>query len=104
MAKEKETKAKAAKKTTKTTKKAESKAVKKVVKEKKTKDSMLYDEDDIESLDSIKARLLKKAKADGGEIEQAEIQDAISFLDLDDKDVDDLINYFKSNSISIICN
>ena len=102
MAKEKETKAAAAKKTTKTTKKAESKAVKKTVKEKKVKDVMLDDDDDIESLDSIKARLLKKAKADGGEIEQAEIQDAISFLDLEDKDVDELINYFKSNNINVI--
>ena len=102
MAKEKETKAKTAKKTTKTTKKEESKTAKKVVKEKKVKDAILDDDEDIESLDSIKARLLKKAKADGGEIEQAEIQDAISFLDLDDKDVEDLINYFKANKINVI--
>ena len=102
MAKEKETKAKATKKSAKTTKKAESKAVKKVVKEKKVKEAVLDDDEDIESLDTIKARLLKKAKADGGEIEQAEIQDAISFLDLEDKDVDDLINYFKSNNINVI--
>ena len=100
MAKEKVTETK---KTTKTTKKATSKAVKKVVKEKKVKSAELSDdEEDIESLDSIKARLLKKAKADGGEIEQAEIQDAISFLDLEDKDVEDLINYFKSNNINVI--
>ena len=100
MAKKAET---TAKKTTKTTKKAESKAVKKVVKEKKVKAAELDEEDeDIESLDTIKARLLKKAKADGGEIEQAEIQDAISFLDLEDKDVEDLINYFKSNKINVI--
>ena len=100
MAKKAET---TAKKTTKTTKKAESMAVKKVVKEKKVKAAELDEEDeDIESLDTIKARLLKKAKADGGEIEQAEIQDAISFLDLEDKDVEDLINYFKSNKINVI--
>ena len=100
MAKEKVTQTK---KTTKTTKKAESKTAKKVVKEKKVKSSELSDdEEDIESLDSIKARLLKKAKTDGGEIEQAEIQDAISFLDLEDKDVEELINYFKSNNINVI--
>lgn len=100
MAKEKVTQTK---KTTKTTKKAESKTAKKVVKEKKAKTSELSDdEEDIESLDSIKARLLKKAKTDGGEIEQAEIQDAISFLDLEDKDVEELINYFKSNNINVI--
>ncbi|MBR4377478.1 MAG: RNA polymerase sigma factor RpoD [Bacilli bacterium] len=90
-------------KTTKTTKKETSKVVKKVVKEKKVKSAEISEDDeDIESLDSIKARLLKKAKADGNEIEQAEIQDAISFLDLEDKDVDELINYFKSNNINVI--
>ena len=100
MAKEKVTQTK---KTTKTTKKAESKSAKKVVKEKKAKAAEVSDdEEDIESLDSIKARLLKKAKADGNEIEQAEIQDAISFLDLEDKDVEELINYFKSNNINVI--
>ena len=90
------------KKPTKTAKKAESKAVKKVVKEKKVKKESVDDEDAIESLDSIKARLLKKAKTDGNEIEQAEIQDAISFLDLEDKDVEDLIAYFKANNINVI--
>ena len=100
MAKEKETKAK---KSPKTAKKAESKAVKKVVKEKKvTKVANDDDEEAVESLDSIKKRLLKKAKADGNEIEQGEIQDAISFLDLEDKDVEELINYFKSNNINVI--
>ena len=92
-----------AKKATKTTKKAENKTAKKVVKEKKVKTTeVVEDDEDIESLDTIKARLLKKAKADGGEIEQAEIQDAISFLDLEDKDVEELINYFKSNNINVI--
>ena len=100
MAKEKETKAR---KVSKTAKKAESKAVKKVVKEKKPKKVEDDDEEEaVESLDSIKKRLLKKAKADGNEIEQGEIQDAISFLDLEDKDVEDLINYFKSNKINVI--
>ena len=84
-----------AKKATKTTKKAENKTAKKVVKEKKVRTTeVVEDDEDIESLDTIKARLLKKAKADGGEIEQAEIQDAISFLDLEDKDVEELINLF----------
>ena len=105
MAKEKETKAKVAKKAPAkkpAAKKSESKAIKKTVKEKKVVDVSVDDEDDIESLDSIKARLLKKAKADGGEIEQGEIQDAISFLDLEDSDVEELINYFKNNHINVI--
>ena len=100
MAKEKETKAK---KSPKTAKKSESKAVKKVVKEKKVAKVAEEDEEEgIESLESIKKRLLKKAKADGNEIEQGEIQDAISFLDLEDKDVEELINYFKANKINVI--
>ena len=100
MAKEKVT---ATKKTTKTAKKTQSKTAKKVVKERKPKSVEVgEDDEDIESLDSIKARLLKKAKADGGEIEQSEIQDAISFLDIEDKDVEELINYFKSNNINVI--
>ena len=105
MAKEKETKANVTKKAPAkkpAAKKSESKAVKKTVKEKKVVDVAVDEEDDIESLDSIKARLLKKAKADGGEIEQGEIQDAISFLDLEDSDVEELINYFKNNHINVI--
>ena len=100
MAKEKVT---ATKKTAKTAKKTQSKTAKKVVKERKPKSVEVgEDDEDIESLDSIKSRLLKKAKADGGEIEQSEIQDAISFLDIEDKDVEELINYFKSNNINVI--
>jgi len=92
-----------AKKSPKTAKKSESKAAKKVVKEKKVAKVVDEDEEEsIESLESIKKRLLKKAKADGNEIEQGEIQDAISFLDLEDKDVEDLINYFKANKINVI--
>ena len=100
MAKEK---IKKEKKNVKASKKEESKKTKKVVKEKKTKKVETDDdEEEIESLDSIKKRLLKKAKADDNEIEQAEIQEAISFLDLEDKDVEDLINYFKANKINVI--
>jgi len=99
MAKEKLTKAK---KDVKKAKKAESKAVKKALSEKKVKKAEEDEEETIESLDSIKKRLLKKAKADGNEIEQGEIQDAISFLDLEDKDVEELINYFKANKINVI--
>ena len=100
MASKSETKAK---KSPKTAKASESKAVKKVVKEKKVAKVQDDDEEEgIESLESIKKRLLKKAKADGNEIEQGEIQDAISFLDLEDKDVEELINYFKANKINVI--
>jgi len=97
------TQAKVAKKSPKTAKSSESKAVKKVVKEKKVaKVSEEDEEEGIETLEAIKKRLLKKAKADGNEIEQGEIQDAISFLDLEDSDVEELIQYFKDNKINVI--
>ncbi len=100
MAKEKETKAKKAKKEVK---KVDSKASKKPSKAKKEKAStVIDDEEGIETLDSIKKRLLKKAKAEDNEIEQSEIQDAISFLDLEDSDVEELIAYFKDNKINVI--
>ena len=60
------------------------------------------DEDEIETLDSIKKRLLKKAKENENQIEQSEISDATSFLDLTDEDIDDLQNYFKDNGVNVI--
>lgn len=101
MAKEKVTKAKTA---AKDTKKATNKAATKVVKEKKVKKVVSDDEEDndVEGLDSIKKRLLKQAKADGNEIEQSEIQESISHLDLEDKDIEELIEFFKSNKINVI--
>ena len=100
MAKEK---VKASKQSKKEEKKASSNASKKTIKEKASKKEVLdEDEDEIESLDSIKKRLLKKAKTDGGEIEQAEIQEAISFLDLSDEEFEEWINDFTSNKIKVI--
>ena len=100
MAKEKETKAKKVKKEVK---KVDSKAAKKPTKAKKEKASAVVDDEEgIETLDSIKKRLLKKAKAEDNEIEQSEIQEAISFLDLEDSDVEELIAYFKDNKINVI--
>ena len=96
--------AKKAKKAPKEVKKATSKAASKVVKEKKTTKKVTTDneEDEVEGLDSIKKRLLKQAKADGNEIEQSEIQESISHLDLEEKDIDDLIEFFRSNKINVI--
>jgi len=96
-------KAKESKKAAKVEKKSKEKAAKKTIKEKAVKKPLIDDEEEeVESLDSIKKRLLKKAKADGNEIEQAEIQEAISFLDLSDEDVEELINYFVSNKIKVL--
>lgn len=99
-------KEKAAPKAPKTAKKAkpEVKAKKeKPTKAKKVKDSVELDEEDaIESLDSVKKRLLKKAQDDGGEIEQAEIDEAIQKFDMSDEDLEDLMNYFVKKKIKVI--
>ena len=95
MAKEKETKAKKAPKAVKPAKKE---AAKKPAKEKKEKiDLELDGEEAVESLDSIKKRLLKKAKSEGGEIEQSEIQEAISFLDMSDEELEEFMSSLESN-------
>lgn len=105
MAKEEEKKAKKAAKPSKpAAKKAKPAAKKPTKKVSKPKDDVddIDGEDAVESLDSIKKRLLKKAKADGNEIEQAEIDEAVSFLDLTDDDVAGLIEFFRSNKINVI--
>jgi len=76
---------------------------KKPTKARKTKDLVESDEDEeIETLESVKKRLLKKAQNDGGEIEQAEINEAIQKFDMSDEDVEDLINYFVKKKIKVI--
>ena len=102
-------KAKEAVEAPKKAKKAEKKVKEKAPKEKKptkarkAKELVESDEDDeIETLDSVKKRLLKKAQNDGGEIEQAEINEAIQRFDMSDEDVEDLINYFVKKKIKVI--
>lgn len=102
-------KAKEAVEAPKKAKKAESKVKatapkeKKPTKARKTKDLVESDEDEeIETLESVKKRLLKKAQNDGGEIEQAEINEAIQKFDMSDEDVEDLINYFVKKKIKVI--
>ena len=98
MAAKKESKAS---KAVKEPKKSAPKAVKAT---KKAPKASLDDEldEEIESLDSIKKRLLKKAKADGNVIEQSEIQDSIQHLDLSDEDTEGLMEFFKKNKIEVI--
>ncbi len=102
-------KAKEAVEVPKKAKKAESKVKatapkeKKPTKARKTKELVDSDEDEeIETLESVKKRLLKKAQNDGGEIEQAEINEAIQKFDMSDEDVEDLINYFVKKKIKVI--
>jgi len=95
------------KKTEKVAKKAEkvaksAKAKAKPTKAKSKKDFALDDAEEIMSLDDIKKSLLKKAKNNGNEIEQSEIAEATSPLDLEESDIDDLIEYFRKNKINVI--
>ena len=97
-------KEKEAKKATKTAKKEKKVKAEKPTKAKKVKDIIDLDDDDeaIETLDSVKKRLLKKAQDDGGEIEQAEIDEAIQRFDMSDNDLEDLMNYFVKKGIKVI--
>ena len=100
MAAKKEKEAKKASKTTKTAKKA---TKEKATKARKAKETVELDDDEvIETLDSVKKRLLKKAQEDGGEIEQAEIDEAIQKFDMSDSDLEDLMNFFVSKKIKVI--
>ena len=104
MAAKKEKEAKKAPKTAKKAKKETKVAKEKPTKARKSKDTIDLDDDDdaIETLDSVKKRLLKKAQDDGGEIEQAEIDEAIQKFDMSDQDLEDLMNYFVKKKIRVI--
>lgn len=92
------------------TKKAAKKAkAKKDVKPTKAKKVTKASEDDVEEgvdqahvLEAIKKDLLKKAKENDNTIEQEEIYDATSMLDLTDEDYEGIIAYFQSNKINVI--
>ncbi len=64
-------------------------------------DVILDDSDAIESLDSIKKRLLKKAK-ETGYIYQDEVMEAVTHLDLAENDTEDLISFFVKNKIEVV--
>jgi len=59
------------------------------------------DEGTIKSIENIKKDFLKKGKADGF-IEQDDVMDATSKLDLNDDELESLIDYFRENKIKVI--
>ena len=90
-------------------KKAAKKAAKKEVKPTKAKKNakaLLDDsEDSVDQahvLEAIKKDLLKKAKENDNTIEQEEIYDATSMLDLTDEDYEGIIAYFQNNKVNVI--
>ena len=64
-------------------------------------DDIIDEEEEIESLDSIKKRFQKKSEADGS-ISQDELFDAIEHLDLSDEDTEKLVLFFKNKGIDVV--
>ena len=66
-------------------------------------DVIIHNDDDenLESLDDIKRKLLKYAKANGNELEQSEFYDATSRLELTDEDINSAFEFFKKNGINL---
>ena len=56
---------------------------------------------ELETLDQIKERLLKKGQ-EIGHLDQKEIFDSIRHLDLSDIDIENLLEYFVDNDIDVI--
>ena len=73
--------------------------------DKKEKDVLFNDDDDVEveSFETIKKRLEKKGKQ-AGELDQDEIMEALSQIDVSDEEMENLINYFKEKDINVITN
>ncbi len=67
---------------------------------KKAVKPVLEEEEDIEGLESIKKRFLKKGKDEGG-IDIGEVLDAANHLDLSDEDIESLMGFFKENGINV---
>ncbi len=92
--------------TKKAAKKAKAKKEIKPTKAKKvTKSSEDDGEEDVDQahvLEAIKKDLLKKAKENDNTIEQEEIYDATSMLDLTDEDYEGIITYFQNNKVNVI--
>ena len=58
--------------------------------------------EEFESLDAIKKRLEKTAKANGKYLTFEEIEEAVSHLDLSDADLENLVEYFKGKKIEVV--
>ncbi len=52
--------------------------------------------------EAIRRELVKRAKENGNEIEQGEIDDAFSKYELEDKDIEELQQYFVDNGVKVI--
>ena len=64
-------------------------------------DGVIEEEEEIETLDSIKKRFQKKAEAEGF-ISQDELFDSIEHLDLNDEETEKLLLFFKGKGIEVV--
>ena len=60
------------------------------------------DNEELKTLAEIESKLLKKAKANGDSLDQSEIYDALSLYELDDQAIDDLMEYFAKQKITVV--
>ena len=69
---------------------------------KKGKISSITTEDgEIMPIETIEKQLLKKAKAQGKQIEQSEIYDALANFEIDDDTLEEILNFFHDNDIKV---
>jgi RNA polymerase primary sigma factor len=66
------------------------------------KTSKKRDTETLATLAEIEAKLLKKAKANGDQLDQSDIYDALNNYELEDDVIDDLITYFANQKIEVI--
>ncbi len=81
-------------------KSAKKETAKKTVKKEEEEIVLQDEEDEIEGLEAIKKRFLKKGKEEGS-IDVGELMDATSHLDISDEDLESLMNFFKENHIEM---
>ena len=62
----------------------------------------LNDELDELTLESVRKELEKNAKKSGNFLTYEEIVEAVGPLDLDEKELEDFVNYFKSKKIEVV--
>ena len=83
-------------------KKDASAPVKKAPVKKPAKTSKKRDTETLATLAEIEAKLLKKAKANGNQLDQSDIYDALNNYELEDDVIEDLITYFANQNIEVI--
>lgn len=76
-------------------------APKKETAKKPTAKAKKRDNEELKTLAEIEAKLLKKAKANGDQLDQSDIYDSLSSYELDDDVINDLIEYFAKQNIEI---